>query len=85
MLPDHHISLKVSFQGTRHHGTEVEVRLGVLLGEAIVALGVGLMGVKVGRGVGVLLGVGIWYQRGVEVGVRVGGTTAVGVMSISGG
>lgn len=71
--------------GVLFHGSGVNVRVGVLLGVALVALGVGLMGVKVGRGVGLLVGVGGWYQRGVEVGVRVGGITTVGVMSISGG
>lgn len=44
-----------------------------------------MMGVLVGRGVGVLVGVGETYQRSVGVGVRVGGITAVGVTSASGG
>ncbi len=41
--------------------------------------------VKVGRGVGVEVGVGLTYQRRVAVGVRVGGMTAVGVINASGG
>ena len=44
-----------------------------------------MMGVLVGRGVGVAVGVGETYQRSVGVGVRVGGITAVGVTSASGG
>jgi hypothetical protein len=36
----------------RSQGAEVGVRVGVLLEGAAVALGVGLIGVKVGRGVG---------------------------------
>ena len=43
------------------------------------------MGVRVGRGVGVLVGVGDTYQRDVGEGVRVGGMTAVGVINASGG
>jgi hypothetical protein len=46
---------------------------------------VGNDGVKVGRGVGVRLGVGVWYQRGVGVSVRVGGMTGEGVTNASGG
>lgn len=42
-------------------------------------------GVKVGRGVGVVVGVGETYQRDVGVGVRVGGTTGEGVIIVSGG
>jgi hypothetical protein len=50
-------------------------------------LGVGVdgLGVKVGRGVGVLVGVGDTYQRNVAVEVRVGGTTGEGVIIASGG
>ena len=47
--------------------------------------GTGMNGVKVGRGVGVFVGVGDTYQREVAVGVRVGGMTGEGVISISGG
>jgi hypothetical protein len=42
-------------------------------------------GVRVGRGVGVLVGVGETYQREVGVGVRVGGVTGEGVIMLSGG
>ena len=48
-------------------------------------VGVVPLGVKVGLGVGVRVGVGETYQRKVGVGVRVGGTTAVGVINTSGG
>lgn len=48
-------------------------------------VGVVRLGVNVGRGVGVVVGVGDTYQRSVGVGVRVGGMTAVGVISASGG
>lgn len=48
-------------------------------------VGVGGAGVKVGREVGVLVGVGETYHRKVGVGVRVGGITAVGVINDSGG
>ena len=52
--------------------------------------GVGLLvgkiyGVKVGRGEGVMVGVGDTYQREVIVGVREGGMTGVGVIIASGG
>ena len=40
---------------------------------------------KVGRGVGVAVGVGDTYHRGVGVSVRVGGTTGEGVIIASGG
>ena len=46
---------------------------------------VGGIGVRVGRGVDVSVGVGVLYQKLVGVGVRVGGTMAVGVMNISEG
>ena len=39
----------------------------------------------VGREVAVAVGVGVRYHIGVRVGVRVGGTTNVGVTRISGG
>jgi hypothetical protein len=48
-------------------------------------VGVAWLGVKVGRGVGVAVGVGDTYHRGVGVGVRVGGTTGEGVIIASGG
>ncbi len=38
-----------------------------------------------GRGVGVVVGVGDTYQREVGEGVRVGGTTGEGVIMVSGG
>jgi hypothetical protein len=50
-----------------------------------VEVGVARMGVSVGRGVEVVVGVRVWYQRGVGLGVRVGGIRAVGVTSASGG
>jgi len=46
---------------------------------------VGESGVKVGRKVAVKVGVGDWYQRGVGVRVRVGGTMGVGTSNASGG
>jgi hypothetical protein len=58
---------------------------GVGLGENAGVPGTGINGVKVGRGVGVFVGVGDTYQREVAVGVRVGGMTGEGVISISGG
>ena len=47
--------------------------------------GVPTPGVNVGRGVGVVVGVGETYQRDVGVGVRVGGSTGDGVIIVSGG
>jgi len=70
-------------------GRGVEVgRVGVTVGVGVgemVMVGVGLMGVKVGRRVGVEVGVGDWYQRRVAVGVRVSGATGEGVSRTSGG
>jgi hypothetical protein len=43
------------------------------------------MGVKVGRGVGVEVGVGETKKSGVGVSVRVGGTMGEGVIIVSGG
>ncbi len=43
------------------------------------------MGVKVGRAVDEVVGVGETYQRRVAVGVRVGGNTGEGVIITSGG
>ena len=48
-------------------------------------MGVSESGVKVGRGVGVSVGVGDTYQRGVGETVRVGGVIGEGVISASGG
>ena len=48
-------------------------------------VGVARLGVKVGRGVGVAVGVGDTYHHSVGVGVRVGGTTGDGVIIASGG
>jgi hypothetical protein len=48
-------------------------------------VGVARPGVKVGRGVGVRVGVGDTYHRNVAVEVRVGGTTGEGVIIASDG
>ena len=58
---------------------------GVWLGQNPGVPGRVMNGVKVGRGVGVFVGVGDTYQREVAVGVRVGGMTGEGVIRISGG
>ena len=59
---------------------------GVLIGRTVlVALIVGVMGVKVGNGVVVAVGVGVLYQRGVIVGVGVGESIKAGVSRASGG
>lgn len=58
--------------------------VGLIVGRGL-GEGVARLGVKVGRGEGVMVGVGDTYQRNVAVGVRVGGTTGEGVIIASGG
>jgi hypothetical protein len=53
--------------------------------EGVGLYGTMMWGVKVGRGVGVFVGVGDIYQRKVAVGVCVGGKTGEGVIIASGG